>query len=1196
MKNMLSIASGFQYSVNIGYDLNNDEKIINYMPNSSAMKFISQVIASTDEKATDRARVLVGAYGKGKSHMVLSTMALLMNRDRNLFQHLWQADAEGILRKQVDRFDHQGKKLLPVIISGSNTSLTQAFILSLQRTLNDNDMLDIMPETNYRAAVKCIERWHKEYPEVYKLLVKKIGCSVDDFVLALTTYDIKAYKQFEQIYPTLTAGSSFNPFLGFDTVELYEGVAKAIKSKGYSGLYVVYDEFSKYLESNIEEATVSDTKMLQDFAEKCNRSGSCQMHILLICHKEIANYINKLPKEKTDGWRGVSERFKHIHIQNEFGQTYEIISRVIQKDKVQWEKFCKKYEKMFRSLFSTYSESRLFADAGIKNLEQIIRECYPLHPVTLFLLPRLSEKIAQNERTLFTFLSANEEFSLLNYIARNAEGNLLMPDLIYDYFQPLMQKELYEGEIHQQYILTSNILQNLQADSLQSKLVKTLGLISMVGEFEKLSPKSNTLFDIYHLAYSKEEIEKAIAELLSDNYIAKLHRNNGFLRLKESSGVDIWKQIQDRMAALEHTQETHDILNEMNFDSFLYPVRYNDAKEMTRYFKFVFISSSKVAKDTDWHAMIKGEAADGVIFGVLPENQEDISRIEEILAHVDCNRVLFAVPKKSKNITDLVLELAAVNGLREEAGNDIVLRNEYEIIYDDVYGLVNEYMRGYTRPEVGSVEYYYQGQQLNFTRKSQLSEFLSAIMDSIFSATPVINNEAVNKNEVTNIVVNNRNKVVAALLRRDLEENLGLKGSGQDVAIMRSTLLRTGVLAQGENISPTLNLHTEKNPALAEVLLGMKKILWDDIENKKISFELIYDFLQNPDFQIGMRRGLIPIYLAVVLHIYRRGLVISDSNGELPLNGDVLQQIDSAPDSFFVERLHWDAEKEDYIARLKELFINYGATEDNTSSLNSIMLAMQNWYRSLPRYSRELNLSLHGNDTLGASKRFMNVLRNQNNPRDILFKHFPQIFGTNDYTHLYNAIYDNKHWRDEALADLYKTLDAKLRNIFSGDSRASLISLLKNWQENLDSSVWEQVFADNTGEFLQLLKLYESDDERGLIQKLAFLFTGLRLNDWSEKEIPVFLERISQCKLETEKCKTSNNATPVKEFGETADYTINFVNVQGENVVKRFARKEYPASGKRLRNALVARLEESGQSLSKADKRQVLMDILETML
>lgn len=29
--------------------------------------------------------------------------------------------------------------------------------------------------------------------------------------------------------------------------------------------------FSKYLEANITEASLSDTKTLQDFAEKCNR-------------------------------------------------------------------------------------------------------------------------------------------------------------------------------------------------------------------------------------------------------------------------------------------------------------------------------------------------------------------------------------------------------------------------------------------------------------------------------------------------------------------------------------------------------------------------------------------------------------------------------------------------------------------------------------------------------------------------------------------------------------------------------------------------------------------------------------------------------------------------------------------------------------------------------------------------------------
>ena len=93
----------------------------------------------------------------------------------------------------------------------------------------------------------------------------------------------------------------FNPFLGFDVVDLYEEAVRGLKSKGYTGIYVIYDEFSKFLEANIKEASVSDTKMLQDFAEKCNRSGEAQMHHMLVSHKEISNNIDKLPKQKVDG-------------------------------------------------------------------------------------------------------------------------------------------------------------------------------------------------------------------------------------------------------------------------------------------------------------------------------------------------------------------------------------------------------------------------------------------------------------------------------------------------------------------------------------------------------------------------------------------------------------------------------------------------------------------------------------------------------------------------------------------------------------------------------------------------------------------------------------------------------------------------------------------------------------------------------
>ena len=232
----------------------------------------------------------------------------------------------------------------------------------------------------------------------------------------LTEYfDVVAYETFERLYPTLTSGSIFNPFLGFDVVELYESVAKSLESKGYTGIYVVYDEFSKFLETNIADASISDTKMLQDFAEKCCRSGNLQLHLMLISHKEIANYIDKLPKEKTDGWRGVSERFKHIHMNNNFSQTYEIISSVIQHKEPQWTTFCNDHELDFEGLFSRYCKHQMFTDAQ-GEISIAIKGCFPLHPVSTFILPRLSERVAQNERTLFTFLSAEGTSTLSSFL------------------------------------------------------------------------------------------------------------------------------------------------------------------------------------------------------------------------------------------------------------------------------------------------------------------------------------------------------------------------------------------------------------------------------------------------------------------------------------------------------------------------------------------------------------------------------------------------------------------------------------------------------------------------------------------------------------------------------------------------------------------------------------------------------------
>lgn len=54
-------------------------------------------------------------------------------------------------------------------------------------------------------------------------------------------------------------------------------------------------------------------------------------------------------------------------------------------------------------------------------LENLIKGCYPLAPVVTYALHKLSEKIAQSNRTLFTFLISDDENSLGDFI--NSQRN-----------------------------------------------------------------------------------------------------------------------------------------------------------------------------------------------------------------------------------------------------------------------------------------------------------------------------------------------------------------------------------------------------------------------------------------------------------------------------------------------------------------------------------------------------------------------------------------------------------------------------------------------------------------------------------------------------------------------------------------------------------------------------------------------------
>lgn len=1199
MKKMISVASGFQYSVNIAYDLNSNDKLKNFIPTKSALDLLEDVLLSASQSSTNRSRVLVGAYGKGKSHIVLAILSILLRKDLVLFEKLLPKIQENFQLYQLllNYYDSE-KKLLPVIITGSNTSLPQAFLLALQRTLGDNNLIDVMPETNYKAAISTIKRWKKEFPDTYKNFCENIEVSAESFISALEDYNIESYEQFERIYPKLTSGSVFNPFIGFDIVELYESVVEAIKPRGYSGVYVVYDEFSKYLEANITTASVSDTKMLQDFAEKCNRSGDKQMHLMLISHKEISNYIDKLPKQKVDGWRGVSERFTHIHMNNNFAQTYEIIASVIQKDSVKWQAFCEEKSGEFASLNATYAKHALFSDVDEGDLDKISRGCYPLHLVSTFVLPRLSERVAQNERTLFTFLSAEGKYTLPAFLKKynDEKFEVITPDLIYDYFEPLFKKEVYSGDLHKNYIMTNTILDNLEPESLESKIIKALGLIYILEQFEKLKPTIGEIADMFKISYPVDDIKDAISNLIEKKYVVYLKRSNDYLRLKQTSGVDIREKISDLMTSQEGIVTIKDTLNSANFDNYIYPYRYNNDKEMVRYFSFQFMESSEVMEDIDWRVKIEDVDADGIIYGIIPKDEADVVRVKKNILEVDKDilRLVFIIPKHYTEIESIVREFNAVITLRDQSVDDKILFEEYDVIYEDLREVISKFISAYTHPEEMMSLYIYRGEILQITRKAALTSQISSICDEIFPDTPVVNNEALNKSEPTVAAVNSRNKITSALLRTELEPNLGLSGTGQEVSIMRNTLVRTGILVEDKGMMH-INLHP-KDALVSNMLAKIDNFVMKAKQEGSVNFAEIYEILTSPENHIGLRRGLIPLYLAVVFHTYKQEIIIHDRFGQISMTTDALLQINANPEGFTLYYLDWNPEKEQYIEELSQVFEEFVIqAEKSASSYEFVVSAIRRWFMSLPKYTKETKTS--------TSKRyaaFLKILKRNVGGNELLFKSLPKAFDLEEvYGGVVEEIASAKKYYDNIPNKLKKELIQDVKKLFvSAESREnlkrmSLASILNDWCETLDQQIFEQIFSDGTNRMLGLFQTV-TNDEYNFIERLAKLATDLRIEDWDADTRTKFITNIKMYKVTAEEYHFEKVSNAVES--EMGGFEVSFVDEKNGVVIKRFDPVETGPKGKMLYQSLSSILSGMGQSITEQEKRQVLMDLLKKLL
>jgi len=1170
IKEILRQNNDMQSSININLDYNDKSKIDSYIVTSKSIEIISEVISTVNNENNHFAKLLIGPYGKGKSHLALYIMNLLSHSNRTSKEYL------NLLRKskelgedvfkQIEEFINSDKKYLPVILNSTsyNKKFSDILVYSLRNALEINNINDIKLDFYFEKAIEKIESWEINYNNTFKLFEKALDEDVQKFKVKLSEYNEQAYKKFKEIYTNITAGENFNPYLEINPIKIYEETSKKLKEKGYNGIFVLYDEFSKYIEYIIAENSSLDIKDLQDFAEFCTRSKEQQVHMLLISHKSIGQYKENVSKSNIDNWKAIEGRFYEMQYNDFSNQQYEIISSAIKKNEDKWNEFKIINKKRFDSLENDNTIKSLYKNINEEDFrEWIIYGAYPLHPVTTYCLPRISEKVAQNERTLFSFLCKDEKDTLIDYVRKNAKEVTL--DAVYNYFEDNIESLGYTDEATKILNKANRVIESLDKD-IDKVIIKSLAVLHMVNNFTLLKPDLKIIKLIYG-----EEGEKSLLNLIKENHVIQ-RKVNGILDIATQKDIEIFSDIKNIKENNRNLDINH-FLNETFSHIFIESRRHNDKNNIIRYFRVKFETENMDKKYIEQD--LKNEVSDGIVYIGNKDIEVD-----------DLKNVIFIKNNLNRDTEELIRDLHAIKKLKLSPSLDKSIKAEVETLEVKYETKIRHYIDDILNLNYQNIVIH-NNKQLNEVKdKVELSRYISSIMDEIYYRTPIINNEMINKNEPSTVVKSSRKKIIEQILNNKI---LAFRKGSLESTILRSTLLLNGVIksleVDGEYEFNYSILEDNSENNLVKLIKDVNELIIRS-SKEEVNIIEIYQLMTNKDFGYGLKKGPLPIILATIFRKHKKYLSILEEGQALALNVETIEKIDLNPSKFTIKLEEATNEKDIYIKKLEEIFKDYIDTSSkNEEDLTYLVLGIKKWFLYLSKYAKISKKKYLGNKQGEKLEKSIVKLKNRirtlnENSIEFLFKEIPAILEIKDnYESVIEKLLNIKEEIEKLTDNLYINITQDIRNIFELHDEASLYNGLSQWVDKFNKNkVYNNGFNRGFISFIENNK--NLNDENLYLNKLSSYLIGLYASDWNDETPSLFLDKIATVKQEIENESLNND-----------EYDDN----TGKLEIALTVDIELSNRAEMMKNDLNEMFEDYGNSVTLDEKKHILLEILRNL-
>ena len=808
-------------SINLERDLDNPNSVNGYVLTDRSIYALKQILVDVPESEQTQAITLTGVYGTGKSAFAHFLTCLCAG------ETVVKQDALAIAEKALSEAEFQ--------------------------KLNHN-----LPE---KACFRAIATAQRE--PLAHTIIRALDYGASHFWKKKSKPEIAT--QLVDLAGEVRAGHKVD---SKTALQLVREVIATVQTD----VLLIVDELGKNLEYASLHPNEADLYLLQQLAElqvnknqeSASRSpDSVKFYLIGLLHQSFADYGERLASLQRNEWAKIQGRFQDIPFTESARQMTRLIGQAISRsgDKT------KKYDVLIDAQIDSQAEE--WCETLRSQVDDISPEllaaAYPLHPITALVLPILCTRYAQNDRSLFTFLTSSEPYALRSHLDEFCLDKDCIPtlklDRVYDYFIEAAGIGLASRPQLQKWVEIQTLVSDARNSDPESlKLLKTVGILNLVTSTGGLRASRDLVMwamcDQASDRTSHASISRLIDEFLNQKGILHHRKKIDELRIWEGSDFDVESAITTYIegSMISGRSPLAKILADVSKLKPVVAQRHSYTTGTTRYFERIYLDN-----DVNWNELCcSNHGFDGLIgywVGAEPPQSVPVETADK--------KPLIVVNSTNLKLLEIsALEYTALQKIRAkypEIERDKVAALEIRHRMVQAERLLDEALSQAFAVGQHQNVCWIQGDRVVISRAIDFNSKLSEVCDHVYHKGMTLWNELINRRELSSQMVRALRTLIQAMLDHGDREGLGLSGNGPEVSIYTSVLQTTGIHRKEDGL---FGFHPPNYPLMKSVWEAVENFCLESLEKPR-TVDQLYAILDAPPY--GVKRGVIPILLAAVL-------------------------------------------------------------------------------------------------------------------------------------------------------------------------------------------------------------------------------------------------------------------------------------------------------------------------------------------